>query len=188
MSATAVAQEQRLQGWFLGMAQARVHERGWVYVEFQPRGTLAPTVRGDLVILRAAVGFEPVRSFTVWAGAAYVNGEQRIFEQLLWADNFGPVKLLVRARLEQRWLLGDPVVKHRARVQFRFAWTFHDPFLLVLYDEPFVNFPFAFDQNRAYIALGYRPHPKVLIELGYMNQLTTKVMGHTPMLTVGLGF
>ena len=27
-----------------------------------------------------------------------------------------------------------------------------------------------FDQNRLYLALGYRPHPKADIEIGYMNQ------------------
>jgi hypothetical protein len=184
-SATAVAQEQRLQGWFFGMAQARVLERGWVYVEFQPRATFAPVLRGDQVILRAAAGVQLPAGFQLWLGAAAINGEQRIFEQLFWGENFGPVRLSVRARLEQRFLPEDPVMKHRARVQLRVAWTFKAPFLLIVYDEPFVSFPFAFDQN---VALGYRPHPKVLLELGYLNQLTTRHMGHTPIFTVGLGF
>jgi len=179
-----------MQAWFLGMAQARVHGQGWVYIEFQPRGTLVPEVRGDVALLRAAVGWQLAGGFSIWEGAAYINGEQRIFEQLMWGESFGPVRLSVRARLEHRWLPGDPVVKHRARVQFRAAWTFKDPFLLIVYDEPFANVApsFAFDQNRAYVALGYRPHPKVLLELGYLNQLTTRYMGHTPILTLGVGF
>lgn len=177
-----------MQAWFLGMAQARVHEQGWVYVELQPRGTLVPTVRGDVVILRAAVGWQLAGSGSIWAGAAYINGEQRIFEQLLWAESFGPLRLSVRARLEHRWLLNDAAVKHRARVQLRAAWAFRPPFLLVVYDEPMVTLPFVFDQNRAYVALGYRPHPRVLLELGYLNQLTAKFMGHTPIFTLGVGF
>ena len=170
------------------MAQARVLDKGWVYVEFQPRATVAPVLRGEQVILRAAAGVQLPAGFQLWLGAAVVNGEQRVFEQLFWGENFGPVRLTVRARLEQRWLPDDPATKHRARAQFRFAWTFKDPFLLIAYDEPFVNLPFTFDQNRAYMALGYRPHPKVLLELGYLNQLTTRQMGHTPIFTFGLGF
>lgn len=192
MAQSAAAQsDQRLQVWFLGMAQAKVLGSGLVYVEFQPRGTLWPEqhAKGDQVLLRAAVGWQLHSAFSLWAGAAYINGEQRVFEQLFWGENFGPVRLTVRARLEQRFMPGEDRARHRARVQFRAAWTFRDPFLLIVYDEPFVNIgPFAFDQNRAYIALGYRPHPKVLIELGYLNQLLPTRMGHTPILTVGLGF
>ncbi|MBL8950147.1 MAG: DUF2490 domain-containing protein [Myxococcaceae bacterium] len=170
------------------MAQARVHENGWVYVEFQPRATFAPVVRGDHVILRAAAGVQLPAGFQLWAGLAYIDGEQRVFEQAFWGNDFGPLRLSVRARLEQRFLPDDPVTKHRVRVQLRAAWTFKDSFLLIVYDEPFVNLPFTFDQNRAYVALGYRPHPKVLLELGYLNQLTTRHMGHTPLFTIGLGF
>lgn len=174
------------------MAQAKVLDgHGWVYVELQPRGTLLPAAAAkvDQVLLRAAVGWQLPKGFTLWAGAAYINGEQRVFEQLMWGGNFGPVRLSVRARLEQRFLPQVDGARHRARVQFRAAWTFRDPFLLIVYDEPFVNLsPFAFDQNRAYVALGYRPHPKVLVELGYLNQLLPTRMGHTPILTIGLGF
>jgi hypothetical protein len=190
-SLPAVAQEQRLQAWFLGMAQARVHGDGLVYIEFQPRGTLLPSsaAKVDQVLLRAAVGWQLHRAFSLWVGAAYINGEQRVFEQLFWGENFGPVRLSVRARLEQRWLPDTEGVRHRARVMFRAAWTFKDPFLLIVYDEPFVNLQGSlFDQNRAYVALGYRPHPKVLVEVGYLNQLFATRMGHTPILTVGIGF
>jgi hypothetical protein len=191
-SASAVAQEdQRLQAWLLAMAQARVLGSGWVYVEFQPRATLLPGDKAqvDQVLLRAAVGWQALKPLSLWVGGAYINGEQRIFEQLMWADTFGPVKLSVRARLEQRWLPDGSEVKHRARVQLRAAWTFHDPFLLIVYDEPFVNFgPVAFDQNRAYLALGYRPHPQVLLEFGYLNQAFTTRMGHTVIGTIGVGF
>ena len=190
-SASAVAQEQRLQSWFLGMAQAKALGDGLVYIEFQPRGTLLPSsaAKVDQVLLRAAVGWQIQRMFQVWIGAAYINGEQRVFEQVFWGENFGPVRLSVRYRQEQRWLPGAANVAHRARVQFRIAWTFRDPFLLIAYDEPFVNvFPFAFDQNRAYVAFGWRPHPKVLVELGYLNQLFATRMGHTPILTIGIGF
>jgi hypothetical protein len=190
-SATAAAQEQRFQAWFLGMAQAPVLDgHGLVYIEFQPRGKLLPVERlnVDQVLLRAAVGWQALRTFSIWAGAGFINGEQRVFEQLMWVQTFSSVKLSVRARLEQRWLPGDPGVKHRVRVQLRAAWTFKAPFLLIVYDEPFVNLPFTFDQNRAYLAFGYRPHPQVLLEFGYLNQYLATRMGHTVIATLGVGF
>jgi hypothetical protein len=190
LGSAAAAEEQRLQAWLQTMAQAKVLGSGWVYVEFQPRVTLLPGDKAgfDQVLLRAAVGWQALRTLSLWVGGAMINQEQRVYEQLQWSDTFGPVKLAVRARLEQRWLPDQPSVKHRARVQFRVAWTFKDPFLLIAYDEPFVNFPFSFDQNRAYLGFGYRPHPQILVELGYLNQYLTTRMGHTALGTVGVGF
>jgi hypothetical protein len=190
-AAASPADDQRLQVWFLAQAQSKVLERGWVYIEFQPRFTLLPgdKAKVDQLFARTAIGWEVLPSLVLWLGGAIVNSEQRIFEQVTWSRVFGDFKFSVRGRFEQRWLPDDPTVRLRARVQLRLAWTFTGPFLLILYEEPFVNFtPVAFDQNRLSLMLGIRPHPKVLFELGYLNQLFTNRIGHTLMGTLGVGF
>lgn len=122
--------------------------------------------------------------------------EHRIWEQFIYNQKFTlsnrPVTLQHRFRLEQRFM-GQPVIDQNELVtdNFEFAQrlryfarsifplfqttNFSNGAFVALQNEIFVNIQNApndsfFDQNRAYLALGWRLSPKFDIEAGYMNQ------------------
>jgi Protein of unknown function (DUF2490) len=125
--------------------------------------------------------------------------ENRFWEQIQVKNQVGYVELINRFRLEQRYVNspvptavgssiyepGDAVYTNRFRMLNRISIPFkgktiQDKSLYIsAYDELFVNFGKKvtlniFDQNRAYIALGYKI-PKVgKLEIGYLNQLIFK--------------
>lgn len=122
--------------------------------------------------------------------------ENRFWEQIQVKNQVGYVELVNRFRLEQRYVKspvlngaiyepGDAVYTNRFRILNRISIPFKgktikDKSLYIsAYDELFVNFGKKvalniFDQNRAYIALGYKI-PKVgKLEIGYLNQLIFK--------------
>lgn len=122
--------------------------------------------------------------------------ENRFWEQIQVKNQVGYVELISRFRLEQRYVKspvavgaiyepGDALYSNRFRVFNRISIPFkgktiQDKSLYIsAYDELFVNFgkkvgQNIFDQNRAYIALGYKI-PKVgKLKIGYLNQLIFK--------------
>jgi hypothetical protein len=131
--------------------------------------------------------------------------EHRLWEQVQLRSQFGRVEFINRLRLEQRfvqlpvrnpelpgvsqiWVPGDAVYTNRARPMIRASVPFkgktiEDGSLYVsIYEEPFISFGRnvglnIFDQNRAYLALGYKV-PKVgRLEIGYLNQKVFKADG-----------
>ncbi|MCV9929765.1 DUF2490 domain-containing protein [Flavobacterium sp. LS1R49] len=122
--------------------------------------------------------------------------EHRIWEQFILNQKFAlysrPVTLQHRFRLEQRYM-GQATIEQNelvtdsydfaqrlryfARSIFPLSPTdnFTKGAFVALQNEVFVNIENApndrfFDQNRAYLALGWRVSPKFDIEAGYMNQ------------------
>lgn len=122
--------------------------------------------------------------------------EHRIWEQFIINQRFSvqghATTLQHRFRLEQRFI-GKSIVdgselttdgydfaqrlRYFARSIFPFKKTenFTSGAFISLQDEIFVNVQNApndkvFDQNRAYVSLGWRVSPKFDIEAGYMNQ------------------
>jgi hypothetical protein len=125
--------------------------------------------------------------------------EHRIWEQIQIKNQLKNVEYISRFRLEQRYVHsivgtvgnyseGPTVYSNRFRLLQRFSvplkgQKIEDKSLyLTAYDEFFVNFGKQikyniFDQNRAYIALGYKLPNIGRLELGYMNQLLVKSDG-----------
>jgi hypothetical protein len=122
--------------------------------------------------------------------------EHRIWEQFIFNQKFTlanrPVTLQHRFRLEQRFM-GQAIIdnnelvtdnyefaqrlRYFARSIFPLSKTdnFTKGAFLALQNEVFFNVQNApndnfFDQNRAYLALGWRLSPKFDLEAGYMNQ------------------
>ncbi|MDN3673510.1 DUF2490 domain-containing protein [Flavobacterium branchiarum] len=122
--------------------------------------------------------------------------EHRIWEQFIFNQQFTavnrPLSLQHRFRLEQRFM-GQPTIDQNELVtdSYDFAQrlryftrsifplsatnTFTNGAFVALQNEVFVNVENApngkfFDQNRAYLAIGWRLSPKFDIEAGYMNQ------------------
>lgn len=121
--------------------------------------------------------------------------EHRIWQQLLISHKIGAfIPVSHRFRLEQRFM-GKPVLENnevkkdghayasrtryffRGIVPFSGEKNFSKGMFGALQDEVFLNIGNkrnvngkTFDQNRLYLALGYRFNPKFDIETGYMNQ------------------
>ena len=150
----------------------------------------------------ATVGYAFVKTYPYGEQpAAATFPEHRLWEQIQLRSNFGRFEFINRLRLEQRWVQvpvlnpadgtyepGDAVYTNRARPMIRVSVPFkgktiedHSLYISV-YEEPFISFgknvrSNIFDQNRAYIALGYKI-PKVgRLEIGYLNQMIFKANG-----------
>jgi hypothetical protein len=123
--------------------------------------------------------------------------ENRLWEQIQLKQAVGRVEVVSRFRLEQRYVKspvsdgngsfepGPDVYSNRFRLLTRGSIPLKGKSIvdkswyLTAYDEMFVSYGKKvalniFDQNRAYVALGYRL-PKIgRLELGYMTQLIFK--------------
>lgn len=126
--------------------------------------------------------------------------ENRFWQQIQLKNQTGKVEIINRYRLEQRFI-HLPVLKkdgyspadkatyqNRIRLMTRVSVPFKGrniidkSFYLSVYDEVFLNFGKQvqlnyIDQNRAYIALGYKIPKLGRLEMGYMNQLIVKPDG-----------
>jgi hypothetical protein len=120
--------------------------------------------------------------------------EHRIWEQFQFTHRSGPFYSSQRFRLEQRFMARTAVVNNQIeRDGFNFAnrfryftrhilpfkkqASFRKGFYAAVQDEVFLNFGNTknvngknFDQNRFYLALGYRFSAHLDIEAGYGNQ------------------
>lgn len=151
------------------------------------------------LLLRPGVNYELNANVTLTAGYAFVDTfrygdypapfrfpEHRLFEQVLLKQNIGRVNFQHRYRLEQRYLgqkdqAGSRIESWRYENRFRYLVKASIPFTqkgktyLALYDEIFVNFgrnvaANVFDQNRAYVAVGFPIAKETKLEAGYMMQ------------------
>lgn len=122
--------------------------------------------------------------------------ENRAWEQFIHTHKIQRVNVSHRFRLEQRFIekiAADDVFAQRLRYFVRFliplkkeAQAFEKGFFAAVQNEVFLNIQNKdvtnnsfFDQNRAYVALGYRLQKKIDLEIGYMNQAVKNFSGHT---------
>jgi hypothetical protein len=120
--------------------------------------------------------------------------EHRIWEQLLFNHKLKSIFVSHRFRLEQRFIsqttvqdnqlvIDGSVYANRLRyflrnvIPFQQQKTFARGMFAALQNEVFVNVGNTnnvngkfFDQNRFYLALGYRLRPSIDLETGYLNQ------------------
>ncbi len=120
--------------------------------------------------------------------------EHRLWEQLMYSDKIKMVSVSLRLRLEQRFI-GQTSLQNnelerdgygyanriryfiRNIIPLRSQKTFLKGMFAALQEEVFMNFGNgkytngeAFDQNRLYLAMGYRVNSSFDLEAGYMNQ------------------
>jgi hypothetical protein len=130
-------------------------------------------------------------------GAKTFRSENRIFEQFIVTQKAGiNTAITHRFRLEQRFLGSTPtqqeVFSQRVRyfirgvIPFNSEPTFTNGTYLGLQNEVFANIQnndkinnHVFDQNRAYVAFGYRINKRIDIEAGYLNQYVQQSTAHT---------
>ncbi|GAA3959607.1 hypothetical protein GCM10022246_11280 [Pedobacter ginsengiterrae] len=131
--------------------------------------------------------------------------EHRIFEQYIYNHKISSVFASHRLRVEQRFIerIGnEDLFSQRFRYFFRLIQplqktqpTFTKGAYVALQNEVFLNLQnkkqlnnSVFDQNRAYLALGYRFSKKMDIEAGYMNQTVNGLTNNTVNNIVQLAF
>ncbi|RZL30008.1 MAG: DUF2490 domain-containing protein, partial [Pedobacter sp.] len=136
-----------------------------------------------------ALGYLWQTTQTTPVGADYTVtlNEHRIFEQYIYNHKIKSVFASHRLRLEQRFigrLANEDLFSQRFRYFFRLIQplqkteaTFTKGAFVALQNEVFLNLQNndelsnkVFDQNRAYLAAGYRFSKQFDIEVGYMNQ------------------
>ncbi|MCX2432934.1 DUF2490 domain-containing protein [Pedobacter sp. GR22-10] len=121
--------------------------------------------------------------------------EHRIFEQYIFNHKLKSIYASHRFRVEQRFIerTNDDVFAQRFRYFFRLIQplkktepTFTRGAFVALQNEVFLNFQnkdklnnSVFDQNRLYLAAGYRFSKKIDLEVGYMNQAVKNINNHT---------
>ena len=151
-------------------------------------------------LIRPGLGYAITDKIVIWAGYAWAPtaeplsiahpfNEHRIWQQVTWADNFSFGRLSARSRLEQRFfdhnspMPGSNDVGHRFRQLIKLAVpmpSLNPNLSFIVQSELFIgltnidnNHGFispGYDQNRAFVGLGYKVNQYATVELGYMNQ------------------
>jgi len=128
--------------------------------------------------------------------------EHRLWQQVQVKNQSGRLEIVNRYRLEQRFVFQPifdmytgkynpakkPTYSNRMRLMTRVSIPFKGEMIkdkslyLSFYDEVFINFGKNIlqnhvDQNRAYLAIGYKIPKLGRLEIGYLNQLLIKSDG-----------
>jgi hypothetical protein len=190
--------------WLMYFGAHKLSEKVGIHTEAQVRR--ARVLRDwQQLLLRTGVNYFATPNAMLTLGYAYVDTypygdfpaasifpEHRLYEQLQLYGSAGRFGFVHRYRLEQRWVrfpnAAESTYLNRARYMFRATFPLQGPtidnkeFYLAAYDEIFVGFGKHmahnfFDQNRLYGAVGYKFNPRVLVELGYLNQIVQQRNG-----------
>lgn len=172
-------------------AQVRSTHEWREFQTFIVRPGLNYNVRKNVV---ATVGYAWVHNLRALQDVSAYLAEHRIWEQFIVNHKLSFIPIQHRFRVEQRFI-GTPVVNnnklekdgheltHRFRyflrgvIPFSGEQTFTKGPFAAVQNEVFLNFANTdvvngkvFDQNRAYLAAGYRFSKQFDLEAGYLNQ------------------
>jgi hypothetical protein len=204
LAAQMPASVSNYNNWFTYFAQYKFGPRWAMHLDAQFRAD-DQVQRINQSLLRAGAQYFFKPNLNVTLGYAYVNTytanafdyftEHRIWEQLIYSQNFGKTNMTHRLRLEQRFVenlaseLGEYFKGHRLRYFNRTIFPLGKkqppkaaPYL-ALQNEVFVNFASDdinknfFDQNRLLVALGILHQKHTRLEIGYMNQFINPASG-----------
>jgi len=194
-------------GWFMFLNNTKFNDKWGLQFDVQLRsaddwGYLRNTlVRPALQYFinnkhNVALGYLWQTTHTELAGSPNLTlHEHRIFEQYIYSHKIKSVFASHRLRLEQRFIgrTGEDVFSQRFRYFVRLIQplqktqpTFTKGPFLALQNEVFLNLQnkdkinnSVFDQNRLYLAAGYRFSKQFDLEAGYMNQATHGISNKT---------
>jgi hypothetical protein len=205
---TAMAQTDEFSGWGAWFHTQRFSThwgasfdgqfRSANHVDYLKNVLLRPSINYYFGNKSATLGYAYVSTNGRTAtGGKTFREENRIFEQFIITQKAGVNTAIThRFRLEQRFLGSTPtqqeVFSQRVRyfirgvIPFNNKSTFTKGTFLALQNEVFGNIQnnakvnnHVFDQNRAYVALGYRFSKRMDIEAGYLNQYVQQTQAHT---------
>jgi hypothetical protein len=191
-------------GWLFLMNSTKFNDKWGAHFDLQVRSSDEfQNVRNLLIRPGVTYFFNSSNNLTVGYlfTQTYTSGsesitENRAWEQFIHTHKIKGINVSHRFRLEQRFIekiASDDVFAQRLRYFVRFliplkkdAKAFEKGFFAAVQNEVFFNVQNKdvvnntfFDQNRAYLALGYRLQKKIDIEAGYMNQAVKGLSGHT---------
>jgi hypothetical protein len=147
-------------------------------------------------IARPGIGYQLSENTTLWAGYAWIRtspasaddfDEHRAWQQLTWSEQLCATKFDLRSRLEERFVETSAETGWRFRqlAAIRRPLPGAGRFTFVIWDEAFFHLNDTdwgardgFDQNRAFIGLGWKPHSHSTwrIEAGYLHQFINRSM------------
>lgn len=200
---------QQQSGWFMLLNSTKFSDKWGLHFDVQLRtNDNWEQVRNTLIRPGLTYYFNKNANATVgylWTNTVNTNAanqsikavEQRIWEQFIYVHKIAANSTLShRFRLEQRFIdkVGsDDVFAQRFRYFFRGVlpfsnhqngfkegafWAFQNETFFNMQNKDKINGS-LFDQNRAYLALGYRFSPKMDIEAGYLNQFSKGASNNT---------
>lgn len=182
--------EDKLGNWLMYFGTAKVAEQWSIHSELQVRlyeplsnfNQLLPRVGLNYHIspeAMATVGYAFVPTESFEKGALKISSnEHRVWEQFVLRNKVGRIAFEHRYRLEQRWISSGGSDRYRDRVRYRLMLTLpinsktmdKHTFFVALYDEVFLNINNSpFDQNRLYMALGYKLNSAFSVQSGYLR-------------------
>lgn len=174
------------------------------YMEVNPRiGDDVTNI--DQLLLRPAIGYQLTDNLSLWQGYAWVGnfnqtptphipsnfvGENRIFQQALYKQQFSSFKFLARTRMEERWIdhASGTALRFRQLLRVDVPIPQAPDWAFVAFDEIFVNLnsvdsydevnagyskgPGAgIDQNRFFLGVNKTFTSWLNVDLGYQNQM-----------------
>lgn len=202
--------------WLQGVAEGSLSfmnpalKDGRVWLEGQSRfdGDWGHWYQG---MVRTAIGYSLSERATIWAGytwlPTHLAGKDYISQQDLWPafryvlpTDIGT--FMFRTMWETNFLQGDQLRERpRQMIKFTHPFTFEPRLSLIAWDEAFYRVnttdhggQAGFDQNRAFLGLGWSFNKSIRTELGYLNQYVDnpshdkQTMRHLGMASVFVNF
>lgn len=182
--------------WITYLGDNKLNERIGVHSEGQIRNALVDRTVFTLLV-RTGINFylQPYAMATVGYGYFYFDpsqpdlhasriSENRAWQQLILTQKSRNIFIEHRFRSEQRFLnnLTHDAKRTEHRIRYRFQALFPlysiSPHLRHLFfafnNELMIKFEKntadLFDRNRLFLGIGYQFHPKLNVQIGYMNQ------------------
>ena len=159
-------------------------ERIWIEGQSRFDGDFNHWFQG---MVRTAVGYSLSDRATIWAGYTWLPtqniGKAYVSQQDVWPafryvlpTDLGTFTF--RTMWETNFIRGEQVRERpRQMIKFSHPFEFEKQLSFITWDEVFVRVnstqyggKSGFDQNRAFVGLGWSFNPTVRTELGYMNQ------------------
>lgn len=159
------------------------------WAEFQGRFG-EDSSRLSQVLIRPGIGYAINKNTSAWLGFGLIPtdapftktsfNERRVWQQLLWKDSFSFGSLISRSRLEERWAPSrgnDTALRFRQMFKVSVPLAHAPTYSIVASNEYYLNLNSndwgprkGFDQNRAFLGVGYNLNKEIKTEIGYMNQ------------------
>jgi hypothetical protein len=183
--------------WYMYFGDHKFSRKWGLHAEGQWRRSDA-SAKWQQFLIRPGINYHVNRNVMLTAGYGFIKSypygdfpstnaafpEHRIYQQALVKQKFGRVDWQHRLRSEQRWIGAGQAWRAQDRFRYmgRADLPLKGPWSLGIYNEIFLNYgrnvaPGAFDQNRAYVAAGYKAGTLGRIEFGYMHQAVAQRNG-----------
>jgi len=181
--------EDKLGNWLMYFGTSKLSDRYSLHTEVQLR-LFEPINNFNQLLPRIGINYHITPSAWATLGYAWIptesyekganlksSTENRIWEQFLLRNKVGRFAFEHRYRLEQRWISSEGTDTYLDRIRYRLMISvplsnkemLPGTWFAAVYDELFMNITDnPFDQNRLYLALGYKLSDALSFQSGYL--------------------